>query len=83
MSDWPAPEPPAWALEAGCPAPLAGEDFCSYVERLGLSPERFLVELQPRTVEFVNIRLASALAAEAPRTFRAYCHRRYASIPHG
>lgn len=68
----PAPEPPLWAIRAGLPEPLDGEDFCAYVSRLGLDPEPLLVELTPRTATIANIRLGSLLIDEMPAAFGAY-----------
>lgn len=66
------PEPPAWALEAGLPAPLMGEGFQEYVSRIGLDFQDMTIDLDERTAEFANLRLASALQVACPASFKKH-----------
>jgi hypothetical protein len=69
MTDLPLAVAPKWALAGGLPAPDEGEGFRSYVTRLGLDPDRFLLGLEGRTLENANARLASHLAVALPESF--------------
>jgi hypothetical protein len=66
------PEPPAWALEAGLPAPTADEDFDAYCIRLGFDPESFHADLTERTMVIANRRLAHRLRLDMPRAWQAH-----------
>jgi hypothetical protein len=68
------PQPPAWALEAGLPAPLEGENFVRYVTRLGLDSGYFFEELTAQTAELANLRLGSYLIDAMPDAFREHVH---------
>lgn len=69
---WLRPTPPEWALAAGLPSPEDGEGFIEYVTRLGLGAEVLTHDLDERTAELANIRLASLLQKEMPADFRLY-----------
>jgi hypothetical protein len=66
------PQPPAWALEAGLPAPQEDENFVRYVTRLGLDSSYFFEELTAQTVELANLRLGSYLIDAMPEVFHAH-----------
>lgn len=74
------PDPPAWALSAGLPAPRGGENFVVYVERLGLEPDDLLDGLDDRTAPLANIRLASRLLEAMPGAFNRYFRERRDSV---
>ena len=68
------PQPPAWALEAGLPTPLEGENFVRYVTRLGLDSSYFFEDLTAQTAELANLRLGSYLIDAMPDAFREHVH---------
>jgi hypothetical protein len=69
---------PPWALWAGCPAPREGEDFRSYVTRLGLDADELLEDLNEVTLPIANQRLASLLMRQNPDAFLDYLEMRRA-----
>ena len=76
------PKPPQWALAAGLPEPHTGEDFCAYVERLGIDCDELIVELTERTLPLANSRLAAKLTLECPEAWSRYKQaRRRAVLP--
>lgn len=77
MPEFPPPEIPEWAIEAGCPAPERGESFQHYVERLGLDFEDLTIDLCERTVEIANVRLVSELRRRNPLSFERYADQRW------
>lgn len=66
------PEPPAWALEAGLPAPTEGETFVAYCIRLGIDPAPLVDDLDERTECIANMRLAHRLRLDLPRAWQAH-----------
>ena len=69
---WPAPKIPDWAERAGCPLPLAGESLHDYVERLGLSFDELIADLDTRIPDTANRRLANELQRSCPECFSRY-----------
>jgi hypothetical protein len=65
-------EPPAWAVAAGLPPAVPGEQFDAYCIRMGIDPEPLLVELTERTMPLANRRLAHHLRGEMPRVWQAH-----------
>jgi hypothetical protein len=72
------PEPPAWALDAGLPAPTPGEDFNAYCQRLGIDPAPLVDGLDARTECIANLRLADRLQRDLPRAWQAHIDARVA-----
>ena len=69
---WPEPVIPHWAAAAGMPEPRPSEDFRSYVEAVGLNFEDLTVDLDWRTADLANVRLASRIQEDAPEAFTRY-----------
>lgn len=77
MPEFPPPEIPGWAVEAGCPQPKRGESFQAYVERLGLDFDDLTIDLCEQTAGIANIRLASELRRRNPWSFERYAEQRW------
>jgi len=78
--DFPQPEAPSWAIEAGIPLPGEREGFRDYVLRLGIDPTPMLDGLTERTAVLANIRLSSRLADEMPDVWNAHLRKWIASV---
>ena len=72
------PDPPAWAVEAGIPAPWNGETFVRYCVRIGIPlavAEDMLDGLTERTAPCANDRLGTYLMRQCPDAFWAHVER--------
>lgn len=69
------PEPPAWALAAGLPAPFEGESLTEYATRLGFSEEEqaaLWVDLEKRVLDMAKYRLNHILTKKLPKEWETY-----------
>lgn len=71
---------PGWALEAGMPAPAAGEDFHAYWGRMGAPMDAVLlalVGLNDQTVDHANDRMAQYVRTACPAAFDRHVTARF------